>query len=58
MSSELRFTPLCGVHSESPLCYLLQLDELVILLDCGWDHTYNTTMLEPLKAVANTIDIG
>jgi cleavage and polyadenylation specificity factor subunit 2 len=35
--NKIRFTPLSGVHSETPLSYLLDIDGFKILLDCGWN---------------------
>lgn len=51
------FTPLCGVHSEDPLCYLLQIDNTRILLDCGWNDTFDVNLLEPLRDVFPTVDL-
>ena len=60
MSSSVKFTPICGAHTSSstptPLCYLLQIDEFNILLDCGWSEPFDVAVLEPLAAVAPTID--
>ncbi len=42
MSSLVKLTPLCGARNEQPLCYLLEIDEACILLDCGWDETFDT----------------
>lgn len=41
MSSKVIFTPLCGCYDNDPLCYLLQMDDIHILLDCGWDERFN-----------------
>lgn len=41
MSSVIKFTPLSGCYNEGPLCYLLQMDDINILLDCGWDDRFN-----------------
>lgn len=35
MTSIVKFTPLYGALSEQPLCSLLEIDEFLILLDCG-----------------------
>ncbi|EFA82503.1 beta-lactamase domain-containing protein [Heterostelium album PN500] len=57
MTSIIKFTPLSGGANEiSPPCYLLEIDEFTILLDCGWNHSLDLSILEPLKAVANKID--
>jgi len=38
------------------MCYLLQIDDFNILLDCGWDERYDENMLAPLKNVVADID--
>lgn len=54
----MRFTPLYGVHGGQPLCYLLELGGFVILLDCGWDDSYDPALLRPLHDVLEHIDLG
>ena len=49
MTSVIRFTVLSGMQDESPLCYLLQLDEFRFLLDCGWDENLNIDVVENIK---------
>ena len=56
MSSLVKFTPLCGARSEQPLCYLLEIDEACILLDCGWDETFDLALLRRLLKIAPSID--
>ena len=56
MSSLVKFTPLCGARSEQPLCYLLEIDEACILLDCGWDETFDVALLRKLMKIAPSID--
>lgn len=31
-----------GADGESPQCYILQVDELRLMLDAGWDINYNS----------------
>jgi cleavage and polyadenylation specificity factor subunit 2 len=50
------FQPIYGAYSEGPLCYLLELDGVCIMLDCGWDERFNTEDLEALKAVAPRVE--
>jgi len=57
MDERVQFTPLCGVQDESPLSYLLQIDDTRILLDCGWNHDFDVRLLEPLREVASSIDL-
>ncbi|EKX38664.1 hypothetical protein GUITHDRAFT_89302 [Guillardia theta CCMP2712] len=56
MSSLVKFTPLCGARSEEPLCYLLEIDEACILLDCGWDENFDVVSLRKLIKIAPTLD--
>lgn len=49
MTSSIKFTCVSGSHNENPLCYLLQVDEANILLDCGWHETMDPTVLDSLK---------
>jgi cleavage and polyadenylation specificity factor subunit 2 len=39
---KIQFTPLSGAHNEDPLCYILEIDDLCIMLDCGWDDKFDT----------------
>ncbi|KAI8334392.1 beta-lactamase-like protein [Chlamydoabsidia padenii] len=57
MASYIKFTPLSGAKNEDALCYLLEIDEVKILLDCGWSDQFNTQDLLPLKKIAKQIDI-
>lgn len=41
-----------GALAEQPLCYLLEIDELRILLDCGWNDSFDLNMLKPLAKIA------
>jgi len=56
MTSILKFTPISGALAEQPLCYLLEIDELRILLDCGWNDSYDVNMLKPLAKIAPKIN--
>ena len=57
-SSLLQFTVLYGSHSSAgPVCYLLEVAGTVILLDCGWDETWDPALLEPLERVAQDIKV-
>ena len=57
MSSLIKVTPLCGARNEHPLCYLLEIDEACILLDCGWDETFDMRRLvQLLRKYAPRID--
>ncbi|KAF9195029.1 cleavage and polyadenylation specificity factor subunit 2 [Haplosporangium sp. Z 767] len=55
-SNYIRFTALSGAKSESALCYLLEIDEAKILLDCGWNDAFNVDDLKQLKRIAKDVD--
>ncbi|KAI8375788.1 beta-lactamase-like protein [Blakeslea trispora] len=56
MTSYIKFTPISGAKNEDPLCYLLEIDEVKILLDCGWSDSFQLDDLVNLKKVAKQID--
>ena len=49
MTSIIKLTVLSGGQDESPLAYLLQVDEFRFLLDCGWDEFLSVDTVEPIK---------
>jgi len=57
MTAIIKFTPISGAKNEDPLCYLLEVDDVRILLDCGWNETFDIKLLDNLKSIAKTIDI-
>ncbi len=46
---DVRFKALWGAEENEPLCFLLELDDFTLLLDCGWTTQFNVQLLEPLK---------
>ena len=55
MTSLIRFTPLMGARSDiQSLCYILEIDEAKIMLDCG--SFADEIHLERIKEIAPTID--
>ncbi|XP_072976478.1 cleavage and polyadenylation specificity factor subunit 2 isoform X2 [Typha angustifolia] len=56
MGTSVQVTPLCGVYSENPLCYLLSIDGFNFLMDCGWNDLFDPNLLQPLSRVATKID--
>ncbi|KYR02534.1 Selenocysteine-specific elongation factor [Tieghemostelium lacteum] len=56
MSSLINFRAISGAQNEDPPCYLLEIDDFCILLDCGLNSHLDFTLLEGLKKVANQID--
>ncbi|KAF9303143.1 cleavage and polyadenylation specificity factor subunit 2 [Mortierella antarctica] len=55
-SNYIRFTALSGSKSEAALCYLLEIDEAKIMLDCGWNDAFDVDDLRQLKRVAKDVD--
>ena len=56
-SSHHIFQPLYGAQADGPVCYMLETDSVTILLDCGWDETFDTGTIEPLRRVAPAVDL-
>lgn len=49
MTSIIKLHALSGAMDESPPCYLLQIDEVKILLDCGWDEKFDPNFIKEIK---------
>jgi len=56
MTAIIRFTPVYGATEEQPLCYLLEVDDFKILLDCGWDPKFDLDVLKPLTKLVKRVD--
>ncbi|KAG5882199.1 hypothetical protein JTB14_021850 [Gonioctena quinquepunctata] len=56
MTSIIKLQALSGAMDESPPCYILQVDEVRILLDCGWDEKFNMEFIKEIKRHVHTID--
>ena len=60
MPTSVRFTPLSGTRSSSSsaCCYLLEVDEFKILLDCGSDDSFadRQWLDERLGPIASLVD--
>jgi len=52
MSSIIQFEVVSGAYNEGPLCYLLQIDEYKILLDCGWNENFSIEIADEYKKYA------
>ena len=51
------FTPLAGARVDGgACCYLLELGEFCLLLDCGWDDSFDPALLSALAEVAPRVD--
>lgn len=49
MTSIIKLQVLSGAMDESPPAYLLQVDDVKILLDCGWDEKFNMEFIKEIK---------
>ncbi|KAJ2292625.1 hypothetical protein IWW55_005812, partial [Coemansia sp. RSA 2706] len=56
MASTLQFTAISGAHGEDAVCYLLEIDEAKILLDCGSFADYAGDGLARLQRIARQVD--
>ncbi|XP_022244624.1 cleavage and polyadenylation specificity factor subunit 2-like isoform X3 [Limulus polyphemus] len=56
MTSIIKLQALSGVNDETPHCYLLQVDEFKVLLDCGWDENFSLGFVKELKKYMNQVD--
>lgn len=52
MTSIIKLQALSGALDESPPCYILQVDDVRILLDCGWDEKFDMELIRELKRFA------
>ncbi|KAF7281402.1 cleavage and polyadenylation specificity factor subunit 2 [Rhynchophorus ferrugineus] len=56
MTSIIKLQVLSGAMDESPPAYLLQVDDVKILLDCGWDEKFNMEFIKEIKRHIHQID--
>lgn len=56
MTSIIKLHAISGAMDESPPCYLLQVDDFRILLDCGWDEKFDQEFMKELKRFIHQID--
>ncbi|CAG9762168.1 unnamed protein product [Ceutorhynchus assimilis] len=56
MTSIIKLQVLSGAMDESPPAYLLQIDDVKILLDCGWDEKFNMEFIKEVKRHIHQID--
>lgn len=56
MTSFVKFTALSGARSERPPCFLLEIDEAKLLLDCGWSDAFDVEDLGGLARVSKNVD--
>lgn len=51
------FTAIYGTNGGGPVASLLTIDGTRILLDCGWTDAFDPAVVEPLRALAPTLDM-
>ena len=56
MTSIIKFHTLSGAIDESAPCYILQIDDVRILLDCGWGEKFDMDLIRDIKRHINQID--
>ncbi|KAK0182676.1 hypothetical protein PV327_000789 [Microctonus hyperodae] len=56
MTSIIKLHAVSGAMNESPPCYILQVDELKILLDCGWNENFDEEFIRELKRHVHQLD--
>lgn len=56
MTSIIKLQVLSGAKDESPPAYLLQIDDVKILLDCGWDEKFHMEFIKEVKRHVHQID--
>jgi hypothetical protein len=49
MTSIIKLHAISGAMDESPPCYLLQVDDFRILLDCGWNENFDQEFMKELR---------
>jgi cleavage and polyadenylation specificity factor subunit 2 len=49
MTSIIKLHAISGAMDESPPCYILQVDDFRILLDCGWDENFDPEFMKELR---------
>ncbi|KAJ1724832.1 hypothetical protein LPJ53_000968 [Coemansia erecta] len=55
-TNTLQFTAISGANNEDAVCYILEIDDAKILLDCGNYEDYSNESLERLQRVARQVD--
>ncbi|KDR21766.1 probable cleavage and polyadenylation specificity factor subunit 2 isoform X2 [Zootermopsis nevadensis] len=56
MTSIIKLHAISGAMDESPPCYILQVDDFRILLDCGWDENFDQEFMKELRRFIHQID--
>lgn len=53
--TSILFSPVYGASSHAALCYVLQVNGITLLLDCGWTDGFDTELLAPLELQADSV---
>jgi len=51
------FLPLYGEAAAQPLCFVLRVEGVTCLLDCGWSEACDLELLRPLALIAPYVDL-
>jgi len=57
MTSIIKLHAISGAMDESPPCYLLQVDDFRILLDCGWNENFDQEFMKELRRYALSVTV-
>jgi hypothetical protein len=57
MTSIIKLHAISGAMDESPPCYLLQVDDFRILLDCGWNENFDQEFMKELRRYAVLVTV-
>lgn len=49
------FSPVYGADDHVALCYVVQVNGITLLLDCGWTDDFDVELLAPLELQADSI---
>ena len=52
---EISIKPLGAGQEVGRSCILVKINGFKILLDCGWNETFDTKLLEPLRSLASSV---
>ncbi|KAJ1647078.1 hypothetical protein LPJ64_001473 [Coemansia asiatica] len=55
-TNSLQFTAISGANNEDAVCYILEIDDTKIMLDCGSFEDYSSETLAQLQRVARQVD--
>lgn len=57
MTSIIKLHAISGAMDESPPCYVLQVDDFRILLDCGWNENFDQEFMKELRRYAVRVTV-